>query len=68
MNFDTGKLTHYGVYELADKTADRLIKDLADEKIKPSDDLLQALRAFYGASRPKDEKALAAYTTLNLGS
>jgi len=68
LNFDTGKLTHYGVYELADKTADRLIKELVDENITPSDGLLQALRSFYNGGHPRDEKALAAYTTLHLGS
>lgn len=68
LNFDTGKLAHYGTYELADKAADRLIKDLVDENITPSNGLLQALRSFYNGGHPRDEKALAAFTTLHLGS
>jgi hypothetical protein len=65
-NFDTGKPMSYGVYRLADRAVDKLVRQLADKQVTVSSELRAALTTFYDGKHPQDRKALAAWMMLRI--
>jgi hypothetical protein len=64
-NFDTGKVSKFGEYKLADEACAKLLIKLNDHKFEGIDaDLRKSLLDFYGSGNPADPKAAEALAQL----
>jgi hypothetical protein len=64
-NFDTGRLSHFGEYRMADEACDKLLIKLSEKKFSGLDDALRnGILAYYGKKVPGDAKAAAALQEL----